>query len=102
MTKINKTMQALLDRAQTNHRGIGVVQVTWGRGPQGGQTRHGYRESDALHKLVEFGLVEIVETYTSTIPNSGHTTWVCDKTYRIIPAMPTDDDYMAALGPCNK
>ena len=81
---MTKTMKALVERAQTSPRGVGVVQRTWGRGPQGGSQSHGSRECDALNKLVALGIAEIVQTYTSTIPQSGHTTWVSDKTYRII------------------
>ena len=83
---MTKTMQLLIARAKTSPRGVGVVQRTWGRGPQGGSQEHGSRECDALRKLVEIGVAEIVNTYTSTIPNSGYTTWVSDKTYRIVGA----------------
>ena len=102
--RMTKTMQALLNRAQENasRPNIGVATLAWGTGPQGGRINHGSRELDALHKLVKMGLVEIVKQYTSTIPNAGHTIWVCDTTYRVIPTMPTDEDYLAALGPCNK
>jgi len=102
--KITKTMQALLDRAQANKSrpDIGVVQTTCGAGAKGGRINHGARESQALASLVQLGLVEIVKQYKSAIANSGHTIWVYDTTYRVIPTMPTDADYLAALGPCNK
>ena len=102
--KITKTMQALLDRAQANKSrpDIGLVQTTCGAGLKGGRINHGARESQALASLVQLGLVEIVKQYKSAIANSGHTIWVYDTTYRVIPTMPTDADYLAALGPCNK
>ena len=102
--KITKTMQALLDRAQENKSrpNIGVVQTTCGSGSKGGRINHGARESAALAALVNLGLVEIIKRYKSAISNSGHTVWVYDTTYRVIPTMPTDADYLAALGPCNK
>lgn len=102
--KINKTMQALLDRAQANKSrpDIGLVQTTCGSGSKGGRINHGSRESQALANLVQLGLVEIIKQYKSAIANSGHTIWVYDTTYRVIPTMPTDADYLAALGPCNK
>ena len=102
--KINKTMQALLDRAQENksRHNIGLVQTTCGSGSKGGRINHGSRESKALASLVQLGIVEIIKQHKSAIANSGHTIWVYDTTYRVIPSMPTDADYLAALGPCNK
>lgn len=102
--KMTKTMQTLLERAQTNasRPNIGLVQRTCGSGAQGGRINHGMRESAALAALVKLGLVEVVKQYKSAIPNSGHTLWVYDTTYRVILDMPTDDDYLAALGPCGK
>jgi hypothetical protein len=102
--KMTKTMKDLLSRAQENKSrpNIGVVQRTCGAGAQGGRINHGMRESAALSKLLELGLVEIVKQYKSAIPNSGHTLWVYDTTYRVIQTMPSDADYLAALGPCGK
>ena len=102
--KITKTMQDLLDRAQTNKSrpNISSVETAWGRGSGGGKINHGNREASALRKLVEMGLVEIIAQDTSAIPNNGYTMWVRDVVYKIIQDMPSDADYLAALGPCNK
>ena len=102
--KMTKTMEDLLNRAQANKNNpnIGVVSSCCGAGAKGGRIVHGRRESSALHKLVNLGLVEIIKIDKSAIANSGHTLWVYDKTYRVIQTMPTDADYMAALGYCSK
>lgn len=102
--KMTKTMQDLLSRAEANKSrpNIGVVQRVCGAGAQGGRINHGMRESAALHKLIELGLVEIIGQYKSAIPNSGHTLWIYDTTYKVKQTMPTDADYLAALGPCGK
>lgn len=102
--KMTKTMQDLLSRAQANKSrpNIGVVSSCCGAGAKGGRINHGRRESSALASLVKLGLVEVIAQHKSAIPNGGHTLWVYDTTYKLIETMPTDADYMAALGPCGK
>ena len=97
-------MQDLLSRAQANKNrpNIGVVSSCCGAGAKGGRINHGRRETSALHALMKLGLVEVIKIDKSAIANSGHTLWVYDKTYRVIDTMPSDADYMAALGPCGK
>ena len=102
--KLTKTMHELLNRASSNKNrpNIGVVSSCCGAGAKGGRIVHGRRETGALHKLMELGLVEIIKIDKSAIANSGHTLWVYDKTYKLTNTMPTDTDYLAALGPCGK
>ena len=82
---MTKTMQTIIDRAVTNKSrpNIGVVQSCCGAGAKGGRINHGSRESTALAALVKLGLVEIIAQYKSAIPNSGHTLWVYDTTYKL-------------------
>ena len=95
-------MQALLDRARNASRGIAVVQMVCGRGSHGGRVNHGSREVDALNQLVKLEMVEIIERHKSVEVNRGNSIWIYDTVYRCIHTMPTDDDYLAALGCCSK
>jgi hypothetical protein len=99
---INKTMQALLDRARNDFRGIAVVQNVCGRGSHGGRVNRGSREVDALNQLVKLEMVEIIERHKSVEANRGNSIWIYDTVYRCIHTMPTDADYLAALGACSK
>jgi hypothetical protein len=100
--KLTKTMRSLIERAQQSPRGVAIVQLTQGRGPKGGQVTHGYRESNALEALIKNGIAEFVKTDTQTFPSCGNTIWVYDTYYRLTETMPSDADYLAALGPCGK
>jgi hypothetical protein len=102
--KLTKTMRELLNRASSNKSrpDIGVVSSCCGAGAKGGRINHGRRESSALAALVKLGLVEVIAQYKSAIPNSGHTLWVYDTTYKLTNTMPADEDYLAALGWCGK
>lgn len=99
---ITKTMQALLDRAKNDFRGVSVVQSVCGSGSHGGRVNRGMREVDALHKLMKLGMVEVIDRHKSIEVNRGNSIWIYDTVYRVVDTMPTDDDYLAALGPCNK
>ena len=99
---ITKTMQALLDRARNASRGIALVQMVCGRGSHGGRVNRGSREADALNQLWALGMVEVIEKHKSVEVNRGNSIWIYDTIYRVVDTMPTDDDYLAALGPCNK
>lgn len=99
---ITKTMQALLNRAKNDSRGIAVVQSVCGSGPHGGRVNRGSREVDALNQLVKLGMVEVIERHKSVEANRGNSIWIYDTVYRVVDTMPTDDDYLSALGPCNK
>lgn len=99
---ITKTMQALLDRARNDSRGIGLVQMVCGSGSHGGRVNRGSREVDALNQLVKLEMVEVIERHKSVEVNRGNSIWIYDTIYRAVDTMPTDDDYLAALGPCNK
>ncbi len=83
---MTKTMQALISRAKENpyRPNIGVVQRTCGSGAQGGRINHGMRESNALHQLIQLGMVEVVKQHKSAIASAGHTLWVYDTTYRVL------------------
>ena len=60
MTKLTKTQQALLDRANARDGRISSVEACGGKGAKGGRLSWGARERDALNKLAELGLVEII------------------------------------------
>jgi hypothetical protein len=81
---INKTMEALLDRARNDSRGIAVVQNVCGSGSHGGRVNRGSREVDALNQLVKLEMVKVIERHKSVEVSRGHSIWIYDTVYRCI------------------
>jgi hypothetical protein len=82
MTKLTKTQQALLDRAQT-HGGAASVVAGGGRGALGGRVSFGSRELDALYKLAEMGLVRITHRDSDNDYRRGYCVRVSSFRYEI-------------------
>lgn len=99
MTKLNKTQQALIARAQ-QHGGAASVVAGSGRGAFGGRVSFGSRERTAMFKLVEMGLVKVTARDTDRDYNRGNCVHGTSFRYEIVG--PTDDQFLAALGPCGK
>ena len=95
---MTKTQRALIERARL-YGGQAAIDAGSGRGALGGRISFGNRERAALHKLVELGMVEItnrVKDVDYSRGNSVHTTTIM---YRLTP---TDNQFLAALGPCGR
>ena len=71
MINLNKTEQALIERAK-HHGGRAGVDCGSGRGSLGGRVSFGSREAAALSKLADAGLVKIVSTIKDIDYNNGY------------------------------
>jgi hypothetical protein len=100
--RLTKTQQYLLDQAKARG-GAYAVETGAGRGAKGGRIRYGARERDALFKLEAAGLVRVTwrqgDSWWTGNGNSVHGTVIA---FELVAPMPTDADYLAALGPCGK
>ena len=99
--RLTKTQQALIDDARQQGGRLSVTRAS-GRGPCGGRIDVGARQRDAMFALEKMGLVRIIDRQTDTDYARGHalhcTTWACVLTT----SEPTDDQFLAALGPCGR
>ena len=98
---LTKTQQALIERAKL-YGGQAAIDCGSGRGALGGRISFGSRERAALYKLVEMGLVEITNRIKDVDYNRGNSIHTTTTMYRLKPTLPTDDQWLAALGPCGR
>lgn len=98
---MNKTEQHLIDEAR-KYGGRFSVTRAQGRGAHGGKIDHGSRQRDAMFALEKRGLIRIVDRQADTDYNHGHAVTYTSWAFELVPSMPTDDQFMAALGPCGK
>ena len=100
--RLTKTQQRLIELAR-QHGGSYAVETGTGRGAKGGRIRYGARERDALFALEAAGLARITwrqgDSRWTGNGNSVHGTVIA---FELAAPMPTDADYLAALGPCGK
>ena len=80
--KLTKTQQALIDRARL-YGGMATIDAGSGRGALGGRISFGSRERDALHKLVEMGLVEITNRIKDVDYNRGNSIHTTTTMYKL-------------------
>ena len=99
--KLTKTQRDLIDAAR-KHGGRYSVTRADGRGAHGGRINHGARQRDALLALERYGLVRIVDRQSDTEYNRGHAVTYTSWAFELTPQEPTDDQLLAALGPCGK
>lgn len=71
-TKLNKTQQALIERAR-KYGGKASVEAGSGRGAKGGRISYGRRELEALWALRDAGLIEVTHRDTDNDTNRGYT-----------------------------
>jgi hypothetical protein len=62
--KLTQTQTAIL--AEIEKRGFTIVTSAWGHGAKGGWRTYGARERNAAIKLVEAGLIKLVDAHTQT------------------------------------
>ena len=98
---LTKTQQALIERAKM-HGGMAAIDAGSGRGARGGRVTFGNRERAALRKLADMGLVEITNLVKDVDYNRGYSIHTTTTMYRLKPTLPTDDQWLAALGPCGR
>ncbi len=96
--RLTKTQAALIERAKM-YGGQAAIDAGSGRGALGGRVSFGNRERAALQKLALMGLVEIVNRIRDVEYNRGNSIHTTTFVYRLTP---TDDQFLAALGPCGK
>lgn len=97
--RLTKTQQELIDRAK-KHGGAASVTAGSGRGALGGRVFFGSRERAAMFKLAEMGLVKVTHREADRDYNRGNC--VHSTSFRYELAGPTDDQFLAALGPCGR
>jgi hypothetical protein len=101
MRNYTKTQQRLIERAKL-YGGLAAVDVGSGRGALGGRITFGNRERAALQKLVDMGLVEITNRVKDVDYNRGNSIHSTTIVYRLTPQLPSDDQFLATLGPCGR
>lgn len=102
MIKLNKTQQRLIDQA-SSRGGDYSIECGGGRGAKGGRISFGDRERAALFALEAAGLVRITwRQGGSFFTGNGNSVYSTVFAYELIPATPTDDQFLAALGPCGR
>lgn len=99
--QLTKTQRQLIDDARA-HGGVFSVTRVSGRGAFGGRISHGARQRDALFALERAGLVRIVDRQTDTDYARGNAVHSTSWAYALTTPMPTDDQFLAALGPCGR
>lgn len=97
--RLTKTQQELIDRAK-RHGGAASVVAGSGRGAFGGRISFGSRERAAMFKLAEMGLVKVTHRDTDRDYSRGNC--VQGTSFRYELSGPTDDQFLAALGPCGR
>jgi len=101
MMKMTKTQQTLIERAKM-YGGTSAIVAGSGRGAHGGRVTFGNRERAALRKLADMGLIEITNLVKDVDYNRGYSIHTTTTMYRLKPILPTDDQWLAALGPCGR
>jgi hypothetical protein len=100
--RLTKTQQYLLDQAK-HHGGDYSIEAGSGRGAKGGRISYGDRERAALFKLEAAGLVRIIGRQGGNwFTGNGNSVYTIVFAYELVAPMPTDADYLAAIGPCGK
>jgi len=100
--RLTKTQQELIAKAR---RDGGHVQVEsgGGRGAKGGRISYGAREMAAALGLIKMGLA--VETHRDSSRiwmGNGNTVHSCCVAIKLVSPPPTDEQFLAALGPCGR
>lgn len=72
MAKLNKTQTALMQKLGESRIGRISVESCSGRGPEGGRISFGYRDLTAALKLVEQGMLVVLNRSSSTTSNRGY------------------------------
>lgn len=99
--KFNKTQQHLIAEAR-KHGGRYSVTCAQGRGANDGRIDHGSRQRDALFGLEKCGLIRIVDRQSDTEYNRGRAVTYTSWAFELVASQPTDEQFLAALGPCGK
>lgn len=98
---LTKTQQSLIERAKL-YNGMASIDCGSGRGALGGRVSFGNRERAALQKLADMGLVEVTNHIRDVDYNRGNSVHTTTMVYRLKHQLPSDDQFMAALGPCGR
>lgn len=98
---MTKTERHLIDEAR-KHGGTYSVTRSQGRGAHGGKIDHGSRQRDAMFALEKRGLIRIVDRQTDTEYNRGYAVTSTSWAFVLGSSMPSDAQFLAALGPCGK